>query len=108
MVSTVIIFEILKIHLNHLFTSGLPQILPSNDEFVKVKSGENLTLKCDVTGFPQSRIYWTLESHKILDDESHFEMTDCSVRNSGVYICNAQNDIGIAQKVYYVTVTGLL
>lgn len=73
---------------------------------MKIKSGENFTLNCDVTGFPQARIYWTLESHRILEDESHLQMIDCSVRSSGVYICNAQNDIGIAQKVYYVTVTG--
>ena len=73
---------------------------------MKVKSGENFTLTCDVTGFPPARIYWTLESHRILEDNNHLQMLDTSVRNSGVYICNAHNDIGIAQKVYYVTVTG--
>lgn len=58
-------------------------------------------------------ISWSYEGHQ-LEDSAFFEYLDRGVlqlrnvtmRSEGGYVCNAFNDIGSTQKVFYIIVNG--
>lgn len=104
------------------FLQGSPKILLPNDVYKKAKVGESLILACDATGFPQvnsmtrlffssfqifllsqPQISWN-KNDKHIHDGTTLTLENVKLLDSSPYICNAANEVGTSQKVFYVTV----
>lgn len=98
---------------------------------MEVQSNTNVVIKCDATGFPlviscnikcrniilfyliKPNISWSYEGQS-LDDYDFIEylgdgeilLRNVTVTSEGGYVCNAFNDIGNTQKVFYIIVNG--
>ncbi|GBP81578.1 Lachesin [Eumeta japonica] len=85
-----------------IFTILFPAIESSVGQIVI--EGMNLTLTCNVTGFPQPTLIWVKETSnkeniKLTPDKAQFGANSVTIQNltmadSGTYICYATNDIG--------------
>lgn len=58
-------------------------------------------------------ISWSYEGHSLDDydsieylDNGEIQLRNVSLISEGGYVCNALNDIGSAQKVFYIVVNG--
>lgn len=83
--------------------TALPKIISSNDESLKVKLGANLSLTCDSVGFPEPQVRF-VKNNQILQTTSSFHLYHITTNDSGIFHCIAENEVGLAEKLFYVTV----
>jgi hypothetical protein len=74
-----------------------------NDEALKVRVGKSVELSCEATSFPPHKIA-IAKGNETLSIISPYELRNVSISDAGVYSCTAENDIGSAQKVFYLNV----
>lgn len=83
-----------------------------------VKNGQPLTLTCKVTGSPVINVKWLKNDTEIAsndkcrlsftDSVASLEIVNCSVDDSGDYVCVSSSDAGSDLCSSRVTVKGLL
>lgn len=62
----------------------------------------------------QPNITWSFEGNPInsssnaIESETTLTISNISALNQGSYVCNAENALGSAQKVYYLLVKGII
>lgn len=79
-----------------------PKILSPNDEYLEIEIGSNLSLACDSVGFPEPQIYFSKNRINLSNTSSYY--TDhVTFNDSGIYHCIAENEVGSAEKVFYVS-----
>lgn len=61
-----------------------------------------MSLTCDSVGFPEPQVYFTKNGIKI-SNASSFHLDNVSFNDSGTYHCIAENEVGNAEKVFYVS-----
>lgn len=81
-----------------------------------LKTGQPLKLTCKVQGTPVISITWFKDGSEIASDHRHrlsfdssiatLEVQDCSVEDSGDYVCIASSEAGRDQCSSLVTVKG--
>ncbi|XP_037039189.1 hemicentin-1-like isoform X2 [Bradysia coprophila] len=88
-----------------------PKIVPEDDEIIEVQSKGNAIIKCDATGFPSPTISWSFQGrsrdhYDSIDylDEGRIRLRNLTQASEGGFVCNAFNDAGRAQKVFYIVV----
>ena len=75
-----------------------------------------MTLDCTVTGIPEPQTTWH-KDHRvivlsenphihILNNGQALQITNAETEDTGLYLCHAENDAGIAKKSYDVEVQG--
>ncbi|CRK98212.1 CLUMA_CG011575, isoform A, partial [Clunio marinus] len=78
---------------------------------IKLHHGVNLL--CNVEGNPEPQIQWMFNGTKILNSDKRFyfsndnqimRIIDINKSNQGKFLCNAVNDYGRLQRVFYVNV----
>ena len=85
-------------------------------EHVPVVKGKSVTLDCTVTGIPEPQTTWH-KDHRvivlsenphihILNNGQALQITNAETEDTGLYLCHAENDAGIAKKSYDVEVQG--
>lgn len=74
-----------------------------NDESLKLKRNSSLKLHCDITGYPIPTVKF-LRNNNIVSNESFFEIKSVTSSDAGSYNCIAENQIGINEKIFYVSV----
>lgn len=92
-----------------------PKIYPSTDEIIKIKSNNDAILKCDATGFPLPNISWTFDGQPLqnstnitISNDGNVYLKNINASNEGAYVCDATNNIGITQKIFYIIINGEL
>lgn len=67
---------------------------------VTVHTGQTAEFECKVSGDPKPNIYWEREGSKmpfgraqILDNKS-LRIINVMAQDEGLYVCNAENDVG--------------
>lgn len=83
--------------------SAHPKILSPNDEYLEIRIGSNLSLACESVGFPAPQNYFTKNKIK-MSNASSFHLDRVDSHDSGVYHCIAENEVGSAEKVFYVSI----
>lgn len=81
-----------------------------------LKTGQTLRLSCKVQGTPVINITWFKNGSEIASDKRHMmsfdsslatlEVENCSVDDSGDYVCTASSEAGREQCSSSVTVKG--
>ncbi|CAL4097951.1 unnamed protein product, partial [Meganyctiphanes norvegica] len=75
------------------------KVHPAN---VTIASGEKVEFKCDIQGFPQPFVTWRRLNGKIpfgritKSDDQYLIIKEVLVQDSGVYVCEAENEAGVA------------
>ncbi|XP_068081375.1 hemicentin-1 isoform X2 [Anabrus simplex] len=89
-----------------------PDIYPPYEEFLQAGIGQQVTLDCHVSGSPAPDLMWQHNGQDIENDINYIigdqgTLTIMSVQPelAGTYVCDAENDVGIMQKVFYLTVS---
>ncbi|XP_070501615.1 hemicentin-1-like [Chironomus tepperi] len=80
-----------------------PKIFSPNDESIKVINMTTLKLPCDASGYPQPKVKFTRDG-KIISNSSPFTIGSAIPSDSGIYHCIAENEVGTAEKIFYVNV----
>lgn len=71
-------------------------------------------MSCSATGTPQPLIVWSKKANDQTDQietlrmnvvDGVFTFIEAAVTDSGIYICNACNDYGSAERIYNVTIS---
>lgn len=62
-----------------------------------------MSLICEAIGFPEPTIKF-IKANKNLANNSKIHLQRINLNNSGIYHCIAKNEIGSAEKLFYVTV----
>ncbi|XP_037292233.1 hemicentin-1 isoform X2 [Manduca sexta] len=89
-----------------------PHIVPPVDVLRDVLVNENVTLQCDVVGFPIPDIKWEFLGTRLLENTTDVSFNDIGnmylsnvmLRHDGIYDCVAENFAGVARKSFYVRV----
>ncbi|XP_045537794.1 papilin isoform X3 [Papilio machaon] len=78
-----------------------------------VATGAQLTLPCEVDGYPEPEVRWTkdgvplLPSDRIDITESRLTITSTNINDSGLYGCHARNAFSSHSSTVQITVEGL-
>ncbi|XP_028028262.1 hemicentin-1-like [Bombyx mandarina] len=89
-----------------------PRIEPPLETTKQVLSGDNVTLQCDVMGFPIPNVIWEYEGKSLTENTTTLSFNDygnlyivnASVETEGVYSCIAGNIAGVAVKTIFLSV----
>ena len=90
--------------------AGRPRIEPLTESVVYVIEGNNATFpRCIATGFPSPIVKWTrmfssLPKRRSFPSVENLNIASTTKDDSGVYICEASNDIGRAQVIAQLVV----
>lgn len=57
-------------------------------------SGNNVSISCDVTGFPTPSVKWTKDGVLLDAKESILSLSSVEVDNTGLYTCTATSPLG--------------
>ncbi|XP_062528132.1 hemicentin-1 isoform X4 [Bombyx mori] len=95
-----------------LFIWVTPRIEPPLETMKQVLSGDNVTLQCDVMGFPIPNVIWEYEGKSLTENTTTLSFNDygnlyivnASVQTEGVYSCIAGNIAGVAVKTIFLSV----
>ncbi|XP_071812738.1 vascular endothelial growth factor receptor 1-like isoform X2 [Apostichopus japonicus] len=88
----------------------------SPKEVIEELEGTNFSMSCSATGTPQPLIVWSKKANDQTDQietlrmnvvDGVFTFIEAAVTDSGIYICNACNDYGSAERIYNVTIKPL-
>nr|XP_020471295.1 immunoglobulin superfamily member 10 isoform X1 [Monopterus albus] len=94
-----------------------PQIIETSQRMTELSFGDQLTLNCLATGDPKPRIIWRLPSKAVVDqwhrmgsrirvlDNGTLIVNTVSDKDTGNYLCVAQNKIGDDLQLMKVTVS---
>ncbi|XP_049697575.2 hemicentin-1 [Helicoverpa armigera] len=89
-----------------------PYISPPLQVTKEALLGSNVTLQCDVIGFPLPAIRWLFEGNPLTDNTTDLSFNDvgnlyivnASVKHEGLYICVAENNGGVAEQTTFLKV----
>ncbi|CAH0591436.1 unnamed protein product [Chrysodeixis includens] len=89
-----------------------PYIAPPLEIFKEVLLGTEVSLQCDVIGFPLPTIQWLFNGKLLTEnttdlsfnDIGNLYITNASLNYEGVYICQAENNGGIAEQTTYLKI----
>ncbi|GLH01974.1 Obscurin, partial [Gryllus bimaculatus] len=88
-----------------------PNIYPPYEEQIAAALGEKVTLDCQVYGSPPPQVYWQKDGIDLNDGtdiqigkDGTLTILNITSESGGVYICDAENDVGISQKLFYFSV----
>lgn len=110
-------------------STGPPVIVQPDNEEIKKTIGESLKMNCEVTGYPkvsrffnklfiknlyniinnfftQPHVYWTKLDETVHDGEFIWKKS-VELNDAGVYICIAQNALGVTQKEIHLAIVEL-
>jgi len=105
---TIIINTVLYIYLTNIICikhdvlnmSTVKPFINTEPKDVTVHTGQTAEFECKVGGDPKPNIYWEREGNKmpygraqILDNKS-LRIINVIAQDEGLYICNAENDVG--------------
>lgn len=60
-------------------------------------------MNCDATGYPKPNVRF-LKNSFVISNQSSFEIESVTFSDSGSYSCVAENEVGQAEKIFYVTI----
>ncbi|XP_069698018.1 hemicentin-1-like isoform X2 [Periplaneta americana] len=88
-----------------------PSIYPAEDEIHIVNATQSVSLNCFGSGYPQPEINWQRNGMDIVNDtnvsvseDGILNIIDIQPNQAGVYVCDAENEAGIIQKIFYLVV----
>ncbi|XP_052863793.1 hemicentin-1-like [Anopheles cruzii] len=93
-----------------LETYGPPEIKDLPDVSIQLGMGQDTLMECFGWGIPEPSISWTFNNEPIGNrssvgiTEGGLQIYNSSYGHNGVYGCTAQNEHGVRQKIYYLTV----
>lgn len=70
-----------------------PYIVTPLDEQILTASGSNVTISCDIAGFPSPTLSWVDKTHVKLSDISPLEFKPVMFEDEGLYRCVASGRI---------------
>lgn len=94
----------------NLVVRGRPRIEPLTESVAYVIEGNNATFpRCIATGFPSPIVKWTrmfssLPKRRSFPSVENLNIASTTKDDSGVYVCEASNDIGRAQVIVQLVV----
>ena len=68
--------------------------LDANQTTVTILEGKELVYTCNQTQYPENEVYWTKNNSDIVLHGELLNLTDVQRTESGVYLCEANNDTG--------------
>lgn len=74
-----------------------------NEKLIKVELNTELKLSCDAAGYPVPQIT-IFKNDTEVSNESVFTIDSVTLSDAGSYHCNADNEIGHDEKIFYVSV----
>jgi len=69
--------------------------------------GEDMTLRCGVSGFPTPKIQWYKDDKLYQASGSEISLRSLQIRDSGAYSCVAQNIVGTAAQTFTVNIRNI-
>uniref|UniRef100_A0A2A4JKA5 Hemolin n=2 Tax=Heliothis virescens TaxID=7102 RepID=A0A2A4JKA5_HELVI len=89
-----------------------PYISPPLQVTKEALLGSNVTLQCDVIGFPLPTVRWLFEGNALTDNTTDLSFNDvgnvyilnASAKHEGLYICVAENNGGVAEQTTFLKV----
>ncbi|TKR80918.1 hypothetical protein L596_014894 [Steinernema carpocapsae] len=78
----------------------------------RIPTGRSLTLVCEATGKPNPQFVWLLNNAPLTnsstaifsDDSKYLQLRNISLKDKGIYVCEAKNDAGQDQLMYKLDV----
>ncbi|XP_075981813.1 hemicentin-1-like [Anticarsia gemmatalis] len=92
-----------------------PFIIPLSEPAKEVLVGSEVTLQCDVIGFPVPTVQWMFDGEILTENTTDLSFNDIGnvyinkarMEHEGVYVCIAENAGGIAEQPIYLAVNEL-
>ncbi|XP_053616304.1 hemicentin-1-like isoform X2 [Plodia interpunctella] len=89
-----------------------PSIEPPLEDTKKVFVGENMTLQCNVVGFPLPSVMWEFNDVILTSNTTEFSfnevgdmfISNATLKHEGRYVCIAENVAGIMMKIIWLNV----
>ncbi|NWS55827.1 TITIN protein, partial [Chunga burmeisteri] len=87
-----------------LFVKEPPRFIQMPTSVVALREGQSTTFECQVVGTPEIHVTWYLDGNEVTDQDKYgicfvdglatLKITQASVSDSGIYVCEAHNDAG--------------
>ncbi|XP_046985732.1 hemicentin-1-like [Schistocerca americana] len=88
-----------------------PKIHPPSEELIHSSLGQVIILNCHVTGSPEPTVIWRKNEDLIynttnlsISRDGNLHIHQADLDSAGIYACDAENDAGITEKLFYVIV----
>ncbi|KAJ8728981.1 hypothetical protein PYW07_006677 [Mythimna separata] len=89
-----------------------PYIAPPLQNLKEVLVGSNVSLQCDVVGFPIPSVQWQFQDELLTENTTDVSFNEignlyilgASSKHEGLYVCIAENNGGVAQQMTYVKI----
>ncbi|XP_077287306.1 hemicentin-1-like [Arctopsyche grandis] len=87
-----------------------PTIYPEENEMIRITPGSPAVLDCHAVGFPEPNIRWSKNGELLVknstdimfNDYGRLNITNVTDKTAGKYMCDAENNAGLSQKMFYV------